>query len=78
MATFQTEQSWGDLTQWHRAPELNVNLEDGDRSEITEIAWHRKDGSEGSISFQDGQRSFLGYYRKPNEGPIAYRGTRSA
>jgi hypothetical protein len=76
MAKFSTEQAWGDLTQWHPAPDLNINLEDGDQNDLVATAWQRKDGSEGSISFQDGQKSFLGYYRKPGEGPIAYRGRR--
>lgn len=76
MATFRTEQSWGDLKQWHSAPDLRIDVIDGDGSEITTLSWKRHDGSEGSISFQDGQTGFLGYYRKPNEGPIAYRGVR--
>ncbi|QBD78138.1 hypothetical protein EPA93_19905 [Ktedonosporobacter rubrisoli] len=76
MATFRTEQAWGNLTQWHPAPNLNIDLTDGDNNEITAVSWQRADGSEGSISLQEDQTSFLGYYRKPNEGPIAYRGSR--
>ncbi len=76
MATFRTEQSWGDLQQWHQAPDLTIDLADGDTNNLTALSWEKTDGSEGSISFQSNLDSFLGYYRKPNEGPIAYRGQR--
>jgi hypothetical protein len=76
MATFRTEQSWGDLKQWHQAPNLSIDLTDGDSNNLTGISWQKADGTEGSISFQDNLTSFLGFYRKPNEGPIAYRGQR--
>ncbi|HEU5375677.1 MAG TPA: hypothetical protein VFV38_09580 [Ktedonobacteraceae bacterium] len=76
--TYSTEQAWGDLQQWHRAPDLTVDVADGDNNDITALSWQRQDGSEGSISFQSRQESFLGYYRKPNEGPIAYRGRRTS
>lgn len=74
--TFATEQAWGDLTSWHPAPDLSVDLADGRDQNISTLEWKNQDGSTGSISFQTGMSEFLGYYQKPNEGPIAYRGRR--
>lgn len=74
--TYTTEQAWGNLTQWHQAPDLIIELNDGDTSPLSTFSWALQDGAKGSISFQSNQNEFLGYYQKPNEGPIAYRGRR--
>lgn len=75
-ANFSTEQAWGDLRDWHTAPDLAIDLTDGRNQNITTLDWRNQDGSTGSISFQQDMSEFLGYYQKPNEGPIAYRGRR--
>lgn len=74
--TFTTEQSWGDLREWHAAPDLTIEIADGRNQNISALDWRNQDGSTGSIAFQSDLSTFLGYYEKPNEGPIAYRGRR--
>jgi hypothetical protein len=74
--TYRTEVSWGNITEWHSAPNLVIDLNDGRSSPLAKISWQEQDGTTGSISFQSDLSSFLGYYQKPNEGPIAYRGRR--
>lgn len=75
-ATYTTEQAWGDLREWHSAPDLTIDIADGRNQNITALDWKNQDGSTGSIAFQTGMTEFLGYYEKPSEGPIAYRGRR--
>jgi hypothetical protein len=74
--TYRTEQSWGPITQWHPAADLTLAIDDGIINDLATISWRDQSGNTGSISFQSDGSSFLGYYQKRNEGPIAYRGTR--
>ena len=74
--TFKTEVAWGDLQQWHKAKELVIEVTDESGSELSNLSWKKLDGTVGSISFQPDMKDFLGYYQKPKEGPVAYRGTR--
>ncbi len=73
---YRTEQAWGNLTEWHSAPDLVVDLSDGQGQTLEALYWRNQDGSAGSISFQSDLSEFLGYYQKAEEGPIAYRGHR--
>jgi len=75
--TYRTEVAWGNLTEWHPAPNLVIDINDGRNSPLSTLSWKEQDGTTGSISFQSDLSEFLGYYQKPNEGPIAYRGRRS-
>lgn len=75
--TYRTEVSWGNLTEWHQAPNLVIDLNDGGNSPLSKLSWEEQNGTTGSISFQSNLSEFLGYYQKPNEGPIAYRGRRA-
>ncbi len=74
--SFSTEQSWGDLREWHPAQDLVIDIADGRNQNLANLDWRNQDGSNASISFQTGMTEFLGYYQKPSEGPIAYRGKR--
>jgi OAA-family lectin sugar binding domain len=74
--TYQTENSWGPITEWHAAPDLTFVLNDGIVGDLATLSWRDQIGNSGNISFQSDGSSFFGYYQKENEGPIAYRGTR--
>lgn len=74
--SFETEQAWGDLRDWHPAQDLVIDLSDGRNQSIASLNWKNQDGSTASVSFQSNMTDFLGYYQKPGEGPIAYRGKR--
>ena len=74
--TYQTENSWGPITEWHQAPDLTFALNDGIVGDLANLSWRDQQGNSGSISFQSDGSSFFGYYQKVNEGPIAYRGTK--
>lgn len=74
--TYQTENSWGPITEWHAAPDLTFTINDGIISDVATLSWRDQSGNSGNISFQSDGSSFFGYYQKVNEGPIAYRGTR--
>jgi hypothetical protein len=74
--TYRTEQSWGPITEWHPAPDLTFAIDDGIIGGLATLSWRDQKGNSGSISFQSDGSSFLGYYQKEYEGPIAYRGTR--
>lgn len=74
--TYQTENSWGSMTEWHEAPDLTFTIDDGIVGDISTLSWRDQSGNTGNISFQSDGSSFLGYYQKVNEGPIAYRGTK--
>ena len=74
--TYRTEQSWGAITEWHQSPDLTIAINDGIINDLATISWRDQSGNTGNISFQSDGSSFLGYYQKKNEGPIAYRGTR--
>lgn len=74
--TYQTQNSWGPITEWHDAPDLTFALNDGIVGDLASLSWRDQRGNTGNISFQSDGSSFFGYYQKVNEGPIAYRGTR--
>jgi hypothetical protein len=74
--TYQTENSWGPITQWYAAPDLTFTINDGIVGNLATLSWRDQQGNAGNISFQSDGSSFFGYYQKVNEGPIAYRGTR--
>lgn len=74
--TYATQNSWGPLTQWHTAADLNFLVECGTGSPPASLSWRDQQGTVFAISFASDMSSFLGYFQRPNEGPIAYRGTR--
>jgi hypothetical protein len=72
--TYQTEDAWGDITEWHSTPDLSFAINSGNGAVPATLAWTDQQGNVASISFQTDMSSFFGYFQKPNEGPIAYRG----
>jgi hypothetical protein len=74
--TYQTQNSWGPITEWHDAPDLTFMINDGIIGDVATLSWRDQSGNSGNISFQSDGSSFFGYYQKVNEGPIAYRGTK--
>jgi hypothetical protein len=72
--TYRTENAWGDITQWHSASNLSFAINSGNRAVPATLAWTDQQGNAASISFQTNMSTFFGYFQRPNEGPIAYRG----
>ena len=73
--TYQTENAWGDITEWHTASNLSFAIDGGNGAVPAMLAWTDQQGNAASISFQTDMSTFFGYFQRPNEGPIAYRGT---
>jgi hypothetical protein len=72
--TYQTENAWGDITEWHAASNLSFAIDGENGTVPAMLAWTDQQGNAASISFQTDMSTFFGYYQRPDEGPIAYRG----
>jgi hypothetical protein len=74
--TYATQNSWGPITEWHSAADLNFTVDSGTGSAPASLSWRDQRGNSFAISFASDMSSFFGYFQRYNEGPIAYRGTR--
>jgi hypothetical protein len=73
--TYQTENAWGDITEWQAASNLSFAIDGENGAVPAMLAWTDQQGNAASISFQTDMSTFFGFFQRPNEGPIAYRGT---
>ncbi|GCE31051.1 hypothetical protein KDA_65350 [Dictyobacter alpinus] len=73
--TYRTENSWGPIIEWHAAADLNLHVDAGTSSPPASLSWRDQQGNSFAISFASDMSSFFGYFQRPHEGPIAYRGT---
>jgi hypothetical protein len=70
---FETQVSWGSLTEWNQAERLAFCLECG-HSPLGHLRWSDRRGNSASIGFPENGETFAGYRQNADEGPVAFQG----
>ncbi|MFE9723051.1 coagulation factor 5/8 type domain-containing protein [Streptomyces sp. NPDC005794] len=63
--------------RWRKASPLTVRLDQGEPSDLVELAWRSEGGAEATIAFGEGMKDFRGHRRTVDGTPQEYRGTES-
>ncbi|GCE24202.1 hypothetical protein [Dictyobacter kobayashii] len=74
--SYATQTSWGNITEWHDAPDIGFSFDLGTNSIPANLAGRDQQGNSFAVGFSSDMNTFFGYFQRYNEGPIAYRGTR--
>jgi hypothetical protein len=72
--TYRVEHAEDNMSQWYSGTNLVLFIDSGETALPSMLSWRDRRGNMASISFQSSMSGFIGYYQRPNAGPLAYRG----